>query len=62
MEKSKWDYLAVNPRTAPMISREPNVSEGLYQELISFVSSAGFDISKIIKVVQTYREGTEYEN
>jgi len=35
-----------------ILSREPKISEELYNDLISFVSSNGFDTSKIIKVNQ----------
>lgn len=45
-----------------ILSREPKISEGLYNDLLSFALSKGFDISKIIKVVQNDKRGTEYEN
>ncbi|KJS86264.1 MAG: hypothetical protein JM58_07130 [Peptococcaceae bacterium BICA1-8] len=35
-----------------ILSREPKISDELYNDLISFVSYNGFDISKIIKVNQ----------
>jgi apolipoprotein D and lipocalin family protein len=35
-----------------ILSREPEISDELYSDLISFVYSKGFDTSKIIKVVQ----------
>ena len=38
-----------------ILSREPEISDELYSDLISFVSSKGFDTGKIIKVVQKSR-------
>lgn len=35
-----------------ILSREPEISDELYNDLISYISSKGFDRSKIIKVVQ----------
>jgi len=35
-----------------ILSREPRISDELYNELISFVSSKGFDAGRIIKVIQ----------
>jgi len=36
-----------------VLSREPKISDELYNSLISFVSSNGFDTAKIIKVNQS---------
>ncbi|SHI66814.1 lipocalin family protein [Parasporobacterium paucivorans] len=36
-----------------ILSREPRISEELYNDLISFAASKGFDTSKIIKVNQS---------
>ena len=42
---SKMNYLWI-------LSREPKISNELYNDLISFVSSKGFDVTKLIKVIQ----------
>jgi len=39
-----------------ILSREPEISDELYSDLISFISSKGFDMSKIIKVVQNSQQ------
>ena len=43
---SKKDYLWI-------LGREPKMSQELFNDLLSFVSSKGFDTSKIVKVSQT---------
>jgi apolipoprotein D and lipocalin family protein len=35
-----------------ILSREPQISDELYKELVSFASSNGFDTSRLIKVLQ----------
>lgn len=55
LDKKEYRYAVVTSNTMNylwILSREPDISRELYDELIEFVSVMGFDITKIIKVIQ----------
>lgn len=55
LDKDNYSYAVITSGTKNylwILSREPKISEELYTNLISFVSSKGFDTSKIIRVNQ----------
>lgn len=55
LDEVDYNYSVVTSSTSNylwILSREPKISNELYDNLINFVSSKGFDIAKIIKVTQ----------
>ncbi len=55
LDKKDYSYVVITGSTNNylwIMSRTPKISTELYDNLINFVASKGFDISKIIKVAQ----------
>jgi apolipoprotein D and lipocalin family protein len=55
LDKENYSFAVITSSTKNylwILSREPKISEELYNDLISFVSSKGFDTSNIIEVNQ----------
>ncbi len=55
LDEKDYTYAVVTSRTKDylwILSREPHISDELYEDLITYVSSLGFDRSKIINVKQ----------
>lgn len=53
LDQSDYKYAVVTSSSKKylwFLSREPHMSDALYDELIEFAASLGFDISQIIKV------------
>ena len=55
LDEENYSYAVVTSSTKDylwILSREPRISDSLYENLIEFVSDNGFDSSRIIKVRQ----------
>jgi apolipoprotein D and lipocalin family protein len=55
LDKENYRFAVITGSTKNylwILSREPKMSEELYNDIISFVSSKGFDTSRIIRVKQ----------
>lgn len=55
LDEKEYKYAVVTSSTMKylwILSRETKISDELYNELIEFISSKGFDVSKIINVTQ----------
>lgn len=55
LDEKNYKFAVVTSNTMNylwILSREPKISDKLYNHLISYVSSQGFDVTKIIKVSQ----------
>jgi lipocalin len=55
LDEKDYNYAVVTSSTNNylwILSRTPKISDELYDNLVDFVKSKGFDISKIIKVTQ----------
>jgi len=55
IDEENYSYAIITSSTKNylwILSREPRISDRLYDDLIAYISANGFDISKIIKVKQ----------
>ena len=55
LDEENYSYAVVTSNTKNylwILSRQPEISDKLYNDLISFAADKGFDTSKIIKVNQ----------
>lgn len=55
LDKKDYNYVVITGSTNNylwIMSRTPKISDELYSSLVDFAASKGFDVSKIIKVVQ----------
>lgn len=55
LDEANYSYAVVTGNSKKyfwILSREPKISDNLYNDLISFASGNGFDTTKIIKVIQ----------
>ncbi len=55
LDEENYSYAVITSSTKNylwILSREPRISAGLYDDLMAYISAKGFDASKIIKVKQ----------